>query len=249
MNELFNYNRTEDVISILKPGFQKGTFYLRDDQKIGMRTGLVWNSPWIHRGDKPTAERNCVLFHGVFLHYTNFIPRKCQECWKVVARPRTVKELFQISELQKTSPRPSKAGIEKRSTVHGNYGAYWYNDSIEEGESCRQYVMGLVDQISPDIDVFLKRGCTEFEHKYGASINWKITPVNSDLEDLITKMIVIENGDHAGQPWFLKDHIRKTWVEFAHERGDKTYLEFTDGKPLYPAYVTYQSNPGLEEGA
>lgn len=245
MSTVFNYldAKKKDLIRMLTPGFKKGNFYIRDDKKIGMRTGFTWNTPWIHRGEPPTPERNCILFHGVFLHYTNLIPQKCQECWKVVARPRTVKELFQLSELQKTSTRSCKAGIEKRPTVHGNYGAYWYNDSLLEGEECRQYVIDLVSQISPDIDVFLKRGCTEFEHKYGESHNWSVSIDNADLERLVTENVVIENAepDNFGQPWYVKEYVRGTWVEFAHERGDETYLEFTGGKPLYPKYVTYES--------
>lgn len=240
MNETFNYFK-KDLMEMLEPGFKKGTFYIRDDQKIGMRTAFTWNTPWIHRGGAPTPERNCVLFQGVFLYYTKLIPRKCQECWKVVARPRTVRELFQLSELQKTSNRSCKAGIEKRSTVHGNYGAYWYNDTIQEGEECRRYVKSLVSQISPDISVFLKRGCTEFEHKYGKSNDWGVSVEDAEIEKLITDNIVIENNGFVGQPGYLKDHVRRKWVEFAYERGDETYLEYTGGKPIYPDYVKYQS--------
>jgi len=245
MNETFNYFDTgqRSLIKLLETAFKKGMLYIRNDKNIGMRTGYTWNTPWIHRGNPPTPERNCILFHGVFLHYTNIIPQKCQECWKVVARPRTVKELFQISNLQKTSVRSSKAGIEKRPSVNGNYGAYWYNDSISEGEECRQYVTELVSHISKDIPVFLKRGCTEFEHKYGPSNEWGVSVENADLERLITDLIIIEDAEFVGQPWYVKNHVKSLWIEFAHERGDTTYLEFTDGKPLYPKYVTYESRP------
>ena len=243
MNETFNYYEAgqRDLISQLAAGFKKGTFYVRPDHKIGMRTGIMWDTPWLFRGDKPPTDRNCVLFHGVILPYFNFIPAKCQECWKVVARPRTVKELFEISELQKESDRGSKAGIEKRHSVGGNYGAYWYNDSIEEGEECRQFVIELVKRINPDIPVFLKRGCTEFEHKFGQSIDWKVTEESEKKEKLITDNLVIEDDPSDGQPWFVKDNVRRKWVEFAYERGDETYLGFTGGKHLYPKYVTYES--------
>ena len=240
----FNYYEAgqRDLISQLAAGFKKGTFYIRPDHKIGMRTGIMWDTPWLFRGDKPPTDRNCVLFHGVILPYFNFIPAKCQECWKVVARPRTVKELFEISELQKESDRGSKAGIEKRHSVGGNYGAYWYNDSIEEGEECRKYVQGLCDEhLEPGIDVFLKRGCTEFEHKYGQSIDWEITPDAEEVEKIITDMIVMEDPGDRKQPDYLMEEIKMKWVEFAFERGDKTYLEYTDGLPLYPDYVKYES--------
>jgi len=249
MNEKFNYHKTKDMnlFRILKPAFKKGMLYIRpEDLKIGMRTGLMWNTPWVHAGGESPPERNCVLFHGVILPYCNFIPAKCQECWKVVARPNTVKQLFTICDLQQMSDRDSKAGIEIRSSVSGNYGAYWYNDTIEQGEECRQHVRALCDEyVGKDVDVFLKRGCTEFEHKFGQSNDWTVTQGSKEAERIITESIVIEDCADRSQPDYLVEDIKMKWIEFAYERGDKTYLEFTDGKPLYPAYVTYRSEDAV----
>ena len=241
----FNYLKShrKSIFRALKPKFKTGMLYIRpEDLKIGMRTSLMWDTPWIHAGGEAPPERNCVLFHSLMLHHCNFIPAKCQNCWKVVAKPETVSQLFKISELQQLSKRHSKAGIEIRETVGGNYGAYWYNDSIEEGEECRQYVRNLCDEhLSPDVEVFLKRGCTEFEHKFGASNKWEVTEEAREIEQLIVENIVVEDNADRSQPWYLVDDVKQKWVEFAYERGDVTYLEFTDGKPLYPKYVTYTS--------
>ena len=245
MNETFNYTKAvkTNVLRILKPAFKKGMLYIRpEDKKIGMRTAIMWDTPWIHAGGNNPQERNCALFHQLMLPHCKFIPAKCQECWKVVARPKTVTQLFTISEVQQSEGRDSKAGIELRSSVGGNYGAYWYNDSIQEGDECRKYVQGLCDEhLEPGIDVFLKRGCTEFEHKYGQSIDWEITPDAEEVEKIITDMIVMEDPGDRKQPDYLMEEIKMKWVEFAFERGDKTYLEYTDGLPLYPDYVKYES--------
>jgi hypothetical protein len=245
MNEKFNYNEAKktNILRALKPAFKKGMLYIRpEDKKIGMRTGLMWNTPWIHAGGEAPPDRNCVLFHGLMLEYCSFIPAKCQECWKVVARPNTVKQLFKISELQLMSDRDSKAGIEIRPSVGGNYGAYWYNNSIEEGDECRKFVRTLCDEyVGRDVQVFLKRGCTEFEHKFGPSNNWIVTPENREFEKYITDMVVIDDAADREQPDYLVEDIHLKWVERAYEIGDETYLEFTDGKPLYPKYVTYES--------
>jgi hypothetical protein len=248
MNETFKYPKY-NILRSLNPAFKKGMLYIRpEDHKIGMKTAVMWNTPWIHAG-KDDPDRNCVLFHQIMLPHCNFIPSRCQECWKVVARPNTVSQLFKISALQHESDRDSKAGIELRSSVGGNYGAYWYNDSIEEGDECRQYVRGLCDKNGmEDVKVFLKRGCTEFEHQYGSSIDWGVTEEALEIEQAMTDAIVIDDPGDRAQPDYLVEEIQMRWIEFAHERGDKTYLEFTDGKPLYPAYVTYQSNP-LKEAA
>ena len=167
----------------------------------------------------------------------------------MVARPRTVKELFKISELQRNDNLDCKAGIELRDSVGANYGAYWYNDSIEEGDRCRKYVQKMCDEhLGEGVEVFLKRGCTEFEHKYGDSIGWTVTPENLSIEETLEDMIVIDDMGGRGQPDYLIEDIQMKWVEFAFQRGDETYKEFTDGIPLYPAYVKYQSAP-LEEAA
>ena len=243
----FNYNEVKgmSVFRNLKPAFRKGTLYIRsEDHKIGMNTGLMWETPWVHAGPDSPTDRNCVLFHGLILRYLNFIPAKCQNCWKVVARPNTVSQLFKISDLQQRSNRDSKAGIEIRSTVGGNYGAYWYNNSIEEGEECRKHVRMLCDEfVGKDVSVFLKRGCTEFEHKFGASNDWKVTEGSREAERMITDLVVIDGYADRSQPDYLVEDIKLKWIEFAHERGDTTYLEFTGGKPLYPKYVTYESRP------
>jgi hypothetical protein len=251
MNETFNYNDTKgmSILRALKPAFNKGTLYIRaDDHKIGMNTGLMWNTPWVHSGGNSPTDRNCVLFHGLILPYFNFIPAKCQQCWKVVARPNTVAQLFKLCELQQASDRDSKAGIEIRPSVAGNYGAYWYNDSIEEGEECRQFVRSLCDEyLDKDVTVFLKRGCTEFEHKFGNSNEWKVTEGSREAERMVTDAVVIDGYEDRSQPDYLIDDIKLKWIEFAYERGDMTYKEFTDGKPLYPAYVKYESNPEFSE--
>jgi len=241
----FNYSkaRATNVLRILKPAFKSGMLYIRpEDKKISMRTALIWDTPWVHSGSDSPDDRNCLMFHSIMLPYCNFIPSRCQECWKVVARPKTVKQLFKIVDLQQMSDRDSKAGIEKRDTVGGNYGAYWYNNSIEEGEECRKYVRTLCDEfVGRDVEVFLKRGCTEFEHKFGNSNEWTVTQEALEIEKAIMDAIVVDGHEDRDQPPLVVEDTKMKWIEFAYERGDETYLEFTDGLPLYPKYVTYQS--------
>jgi len=42
------------------------------------------------------------------------------------------------------------------------------------------------------------------------------------------------------QPVHAVAHVHRTWIEYAYSIGDPTYAEYTEDKPLYPPYVTYQ---------
>jgi len=223
-----------DLLHMLEPMFKKGVFVLTNEDKYILRTGMIWNTPWVFAGDRmPQCE--CILAHQVILKYFNFIPSRCMTCWKVVARPRTVEELFKVSDFQQTSPRPSKAGIEIRTFVHGLYGAYWYNMTIEQGFECKRYV----ENAFPDIPVILKRGCTEFERKFGTSHLWQAFPEEEDLEALLKSKLVIEDAFDPKQPASVVLHTKRKWIEFAYEHGDGTYSKFTSGIPVQPEMVTY----------
>lgn len=229
-----------DLIEKVKPALKSKVASVTDDQKIVFHTMLAWTTPWIFEGDID-PHMNCAIAHKVVLKYFDFIPSRCQECWKVVARPKTVEQLFQVSEVQHGSSRPSKAGIETRSTVHGLYGAYWYNNSLERGLECKEYVKEEMAKISPDIGVILKRGCTEFELKYGPSINWQMTDEMKEQEAYINENIVIDAFAGIRQSGLVRRHTRLDWIRYAYKNGDETYMKFTGGKLLYPPYIQYFS--------
>jgi hypothetical protein len=130
---------------------------------------------------------------------------------------------------------PSKCGIEKRYSVHGLYGGYMYNDSKEEGLSCLENIRELLPE---GVKAFLKRGCTEFEHKFGDSREWKVTPEQLALERRLDDLF-IDTRKKAGQGKELKTHVMANWVRFAFANGDQTAKEYMD-KPLYPSYVTFE---------
>ena len=105
-----------DVIRKMRPLLDNGQFFLRDDGKLSRESRLSHNTPWIHQ--KQARNRNCGLYH-IYYQQFGFIHSTCQECWKVVVRPRTLVELHKLLELQKAMDLPSTCGSEKRPTVCG----------------------------------------------------------------------------------------------------------------------------------
>jgi hypothetical protein len=163
---------TYDLFS--RPGVQK---LLRSGYHIDPETGKITtilrskahDVPWVYTRSDPRL--NCTLWTEVHFKALDIFPEPCLNCWKVVVRPRTFKELIMLLEIQKEhTTRFCKCGIELRDYVHGNYGGYFYNHGMTEGLDCLDDVRGLVaEHISPDVPVVLKRYCTEFELKFGPS--------------------------------------------------------------------------------
>ena len=255
----YDHVKANDVITILKPLLDSKSYVLRHgDGKFKVK-GLHASSttPWIHV--KHTPGFNCHLWHHIIFDVVcvqlpkdqQFVPRHCQGCWKVVVKPRTLQQLFNLLEMQKALDLPAKAGIEVRESVHGLYGGYFYNRSHGEGMACYDHVKKAIrknELLSPLVDevdgdgrttrVILKRGCTEFEHLIGDSDKWEVTKEQESIEDMVERFIVDENLDLTQQE-HLVWNVKRRWIEWAWQNGDSTYVRYTGGKPLYPAYVTY----------
>lgn len=228
-----------DILERLRPMMQRGWIIDAYTNKIGIANpGISWNSPWWH--NRESANKECGLWHQIMFNNWGFIPRGCQECWKVVVRPRTLKELFMLQEVEKKLDRPSKCGIEIRSYTPAHYGGYFYNNSLDAGRECYKVVREAVsDAISPDVGVILKRACTEMELSAGPSPFWKVTKEQVELEEYIEARVDYKMGFQIAQPDYLMNRLYKRWVLWAFSHNDKTYLEYTDGKPLYTPPVVY----------
>ena len=248
-----------DVVKMLQPLIDDGSHYFRlSDGKLKMKLAtLPKGGPWVQvRG---AHGLNCHLWHQIIFDRVvkylpineRFVPSGCQGCWKVVVKPRTLQQLFNLLETQKKLNLPSKAGIEIRPSVPGLYGGYFYNGSLEAGLACYDIVKAAmleniflaplvdeVDEFGKTRRVILKRGCTELEHLIGDSDKWEVTPDQEFIEAMVTNYIVDENVDLT-QPENFILNVKRRWIEFAWEHGDPTYMLYTGGKPLYPPYVTY----------
>lgn len=232
----------EEMDKRLEIALNKGYLQERDD---GTFTVVIIDNnrdaKWELIGD--FSGHGCMFWHNImglpgFGKGNSFIPTYCIECWKVVARPRTLKEMYQVIDAQKKLPWLSKSGIEVRPIVFGNYGSYWYTRSKEEGLQCYRDIRAAMDEISSEIPVLLKRSCTEYEIGHGPSNEWEMPEGQVECEDYLkSKVEVVNVLEHSEKS---KAKVRENWTKFAYERGDITYLEFNDGKPMYPPYITYQ---------
>ncbi len=220
----------------------------KEDKRLQVQTKIGWKSPWRHI--RQGYWSNCNLWVTlVFEHIIKvglprdqwFVPSVCQSCFKVVARPQTLKQLFAIESIQVKMDHYSKCGLDIRGDVYGNYGAYWYNRSLNDGVECYKKVRAAVDandDLGPSVSVILKRACTEYERALGASDKYTMTPENMEFEALIRDRMVTDYTV-LQQTEIEIDHVHEMWIANAWMWGDETVLEYTDGEPLFPPYVTY----------
>jgi len=238
-----------DIITKFRPLLQSGGWKLRDeDGKIcATGVGMTWDTPWHHVVHD--AFFDCQRWHKILFDLfsvtmppgSGFVPSSCQQCWKVVVRPKTLLGLFSLLDLQKFLALPSKCGIETRNYVNGLYGGYFYNHSLEFGLENYKLVREKVNEtphLGEDTSVVLKRACTEFEMRLGDSSEWKVTPKQLQIETTVNKWFV-RNNVVREQPAHAIANVHRKWIEYAYSNGDETYKHFTGGKPLYKAVKTY----------
>lgn len=242
-----------DIIGRVKALLQQQGFFLRDeDGKITAELHQDWSTPWHHNHCDPVNDKtDCFLWHKVmFDTIGGFVPSGCQQCFKVVIKPRTLRQLFALLELQTEFVHPCKCGIEIRPAVHGLYGGYWYNHGLEEGLACYRMVKQLVaanpdlspllnegDQAGVPTRLLLKRACTEFEHAMGRSDLWEVTPQQLEIEALVNRYFARKTALPQGK--HVITYLHRQWIEWAYAHGDETYKDFTGGIPLHAPYVTY----------
>ena len=205
------------------------------------RAGQKPNTPWIYHN----SEFDCFPWFDIFwglVTEKKAVHSRCQGCWKVVLVPRTLEELVKVNAWQETLSVPCKCGIEKRSYTPRLYGAYFYNYSVEQGRERYAEVRAWADEnLGPDAEVLLKRGCTEMEMTCGPSDTYAVSEDQAELEAQLNDILVY-NPLLVSQPDIIKQTIYWDWVVFAYEHGDETYKTFTDGKPplaVPPAPVMY----------
>ena len=241
-NLYLRLNRINLVKKLSKLLGAGGRYYLRmeDGKFMPNRPSMGHQAPWVYV--KGSGAR-CDLYHRVFFDVLKHIPSYCRSCWKVVVMPRNLVELFNLYELQREMGVPCKCGIELRKTDSRLYGGYFYCRSLEEGQKRYEEVRELVNKhLSESTPVILKRYCTEFE------IGPDGKGPSNEVPDCTDEELEFEEfvAEHFPRVWFgnvQPDHLTASvmvdWIHHAHERGDPTYKEFTDGSPLFKPIVTY----------
>lgn len=238
----------EDVVQLFRniPGTPIG---FTDAEKAGRprqifrgMSGHLW---------KDAHPDGCTRHKEVFKNF-GAIPKYCFDCYKVLITPRTIVELFKLLVLFEKIILPldntRKCMVESRNDCSGTYKGFIYCRGIEEGNEVRKIVRKVIsEEISPQVPVTLKRGCSEFAHvhpgyariKRGSVImqyrkDWQIhedfvdknftfhqsvADVNANLPDVNAEGLTT----YTSWEIFCMQH----WLRYAATIGDKSYLAIT----------------------
>ena len=231
-----------DFITKYKPLLEKGyKLRVEDGKFVPKQIASAYEVPWVYVKTDPKSR--CDIFHTVFHQIENHVHSYCRECYKVVVRPRNLIELFDLYELQRRLDVSCKCGIEKRESVFGLYGGYFYNRGLKQGLERLKEVRKLVDEnLSSETPVFLKRYCTEFEiGPLSLGDSDKMLDITKEEEEweMMIMSLFPRVGVNTPQSDTQIAYVMRTWIHYAYANGDKTYSEFTDGSPLFKPYVKY----------
>jgi len=234
--KMYEYLMERDLIFPIIDMLRAGDLVLRDG-KIHLGPGM--NNPsaeleWMFGRMPP--DRNCFLWHRIYLPAYNLIPKECYGCWKVVARPKNLSQLMRIYDIQQKSKAFGKCGIEKRPfcTYKGWYAAFWYcplGGGLEKAKEVHKEIEDMLHRrVSLELPVILKRACTEMEETVGPTNLWRKTQEGLDLQERLDAFFDIKTLNIIQPPEFA-DHIRLLWIRYAFEHGDPTVAEFCEHYP------------------
>lgn len=247
-NDKFYYQANDnlDVISRVEPLLANRSWYV--NAKTGLITqtfmGADITTPWVYV--KHASRLDCFWWKGILFNFFSDVlgtpPIGCHSCWKIVIRPKNVVQLASLErylEGLKFKVPGCKLGCEQRPKVNALYGAYVYFYSQEVALTALPSIRSSVRTfLNDDIDVFLKRGCTEYEEHWGDPDMWAIHPSQQKNEDFIRSCFAYERINPP-MPEILKAKVRKLWVRKACEHGDKEYRNLTE-MPFHVEYKRYE---------
>lgn len=223
-----------NIIPPIKEVLDRGKFFINEEQKVDQVFHLNEEPNWIYA--KFAFDRKCSMWLNVHFALYRFVPSPCFDCWKIVAKPRHLKDAFAILDLQKWMKLPSKVGMEKReySGALGGFSAFWYAPlgcGLEKARKLYARVRKAVsEQIDPEVRVYLKRACTEMEQAAGPTDKWEWNKNLALVEDLVNSVFMDSPKPQIGAK-FIEVDTKTRWIYWAAIHGDQTYLEYVD-KPL-----------------
>jgi hypothetical protein len=200
--------------------------------------------PWPWIGESKDASRNCQFYIGFMFEHVyrrQRVPAGCSTCYKVKVVPRSLRQAVAVLDIGRALPYTWKCGLDAPAPfTSGIYGAYFYLHGLVAARVAYKRVREAVDahsNLGPDVTVFIKRGCTEYEIHCGPSDGYTFTDESRETEAALLTFMEF-TPDSLPKPERIKQTFAH-WIRVAYSLGDETYLDFTRGRRLYPAVVKY----------
>lgn len=226
---LFEELSSVRITDALRAGARQNMFKMDSDGKIRIKTTSELDSPWLIT--KPDPLRCCHVWNPIWFAFFQMIPVGCLNCWKIIYRPRNLRQLFMIWEKQKRSGHVAKSGAERRgySGEKGGYLSCWYTP-LDVGLKGGRELFKEVSWALPGLPLHLKRGCTEMEDHFGPSDKWDAHRTEfAAMEAFLENLFEIPEW-RFDTPQALELDAKRRLIIHAFEHGDKTYLDFVEAQ-------------------
>ena len=230
-DNLYDFLREFDLLDVIEKE-DGGRFLVLPNGKIKLQTMQPIDHPWLHSHHR--SGQRCDLWLGVYFKLFGILPSYCKQCcWKVCATKHfdgsqlTFDEIMKIHKAQETMGHPSKCGFDRRPYTSNIYAAFWYCQGEVHARSVLNDVSAMLRTINPEINVFIKRGCTEMEMEFGRSCDWDTVP-RLELESYLDYFITTDLWVHQ-QSQLQQRHVVHKMFHWAHEHGDMTYTKYSGG--------------------
>ena len=155
-----------------------------------------------------------------------------------------MRELVALYELAEQVECPSKCGLDFYNHHSQDvYAGYFYLKSLEEARHTFRTIRTLADdnpKLGSDVPIVIKRGCSNYEAARGPSDKYTFMAELQDIEAYLKGKFRLKKAEALT----IAGTIYGTWVPFAYQIGDNTYLDFTNGKLLYPKPLSYDPDGG-----
>ncbi|MDO9414094.1 MAG: hypothetical protein Q7T81_16105 [Pseudolabrys sp.] len=180
---------------------------------------------------------NSFLFKHVYAEAA--VPQGCAPCYKIKALPRSLRELVAMYEVAKNIPCLSKWGIDLGNPHSQDiYAGYVYVTGLEGARALYPVLRKAMTghpKIGADVPLLIKRGCSNYEAKLGPSDQYTFAPELRAIEAALKARF----KDREPEDESVATMLYGKWVPLAFQIGDDTYLDFTNGRRLYPKSVSY----------
>jgi len=237
-----------DLIAPVRDWLDKGVVSIKPGANIFtfapfVRSGLEVRGPWIIT--KLATDRLCFKWDTIYWKKYKHLAKGCRGCWKVVAKVKTLEQLWKVYKLQQRLGLPAKTGLDTREWTPDIYNAFWYSPMQQGLEGARALWKRVNDavhaEVDPDLRVILKRACTEMEAGIGPSDQW---PPMTEAQEIFERLLDSAWPDptpERGQTTLVRMHYIGKWVRWAWAHGDPTWKKFASQPLMLPA-VEYQTS-------
>lgn len=225
----------------LQAAIDAGKLIEREDGKLSLPRGRGRTKPWVLVTNGPYLACGFltqIVFDAAYAQ--SAVPMGCSACYKIKVKATTLRELVAAWHLAKSIDCSSKWGVDLDNPHSQDvYAGYFYAGDLDAARALYKVVREAIDadpKLGPGIKMTIKRGCSRFEAAVGPSDSYTFTPEMAEIEAYLRsrfkQRVILEQTDfhqEMGQ-----------WIDLAFRMGDDTYLDFTGGKRLRPATMTYE---------